>query len=171
MSEINYKLEIEIRGSTLKVAITIERLLMMIVYTSNAEQYTIKNSEYLRLKNLTFGGKLNRVKKVLDKFHPDLLASNIVLFEKLDRFKTFRDKMAHCAFEWNYSQTGFNILDNVEDENGFQYYESFPCKVIDTKKATLEGTLLVKPLLEIANEVELRLKNQHPLIAGMLKLE
>ena len=171
MSEVNYKIEIGIRGSALKVAITIERLLMMIVYTSNAEQYAVKNSEYLKLKNLTFGAKLKRVKIVLDKFHPDLLSTNTNLFKKLDTFKTFRDKMAHCAFDWNYSETNFNILDNVEDENGFQYYESFPCTVIDTKKATLEGTYLVTPLEEIADELSFHLQSRHPELAALLKLE
>jgi hypothetical protein len=143
---------------------------MMIVYASNAEQYTVRKSEYLRIKNLTFGSKIKRLKKIFENFHPDLLLNNATLFEKLDTFNEFRNKMAHCPFEWNYSTVKFDVIEVIEDENGFQYYEPIPFTVTDARLATLEGTYLAAPLLEILNEVSLRLKNQHPELYASLRL-
>ena len=141
---------------------------MMIIYASNAQQYIVKNSKYLKLEYLTFGGKISRLKEVLVKFHPDLVVKYSMLFDNLNTFKKFRDKMAHCSFEWEYSTVKFDIIENVEDETGFQYYKAFPYSVVQARLATVDGAALTVPLLQLSSEIELRLKNHHPNVYASL---
>ena len=168
MSEENTPIEIDLRGAALKVSVTIEQLLMVIVYMSNAEQYSEKNSKNLKIKNSTFGEKLVRVRNLLGRYHKDLLLKYCVLFEELNTFKEFRNKMAHCVFEWNYSTATFNIMDVVEDESEFQFLKAFPFSVMEAKIATLKGLRLTEPLKNLSKEVSFRLKANHPELYDIL---
>ena len=72
--------QMRLRGSVLVVATTIEAILMLIVYYSNVKQYRkAHKSPSLKLKNLTFGGKIKRTKDLISEHHPDLAGKYIYM--------------------------------------------------------------------------------------------
>src|SRR5687768_9138935 len=105
MKEKKIAIEVELRGFTLKLSAIIESNVMSIIYWSNANQYKTPGAKYLKLKGLTFGKKVHRMKEVLNKYHPDLHEKNMKFFSDLDDFRKFRNLMAHCAFVWKDTES------------------------------------------------------------------
>jgi hypothetical protein len=171
MSEKSIPIEINLRGACLKVSVTIENILQSVVYASNAEQYTIKGSKYLKLKGCMFGQKIEKVKELLQKFHPDLLQINETLFEDLSKFKEFRNKMAHCAFTWSNRLDEFDVWDISEDENKFQYFEPSKYTVFNSYMVMDDALKKIVPeLVKMLRQIEARLKEANPKIYDELKL-
>jgi|SRR5688572_16816025 len=118
-------IEVTLRGTVLNVAVKLEAILINIVYFSNSEQYqNMSESPSLKLKNLTFGGKITRTKELLAAYHRDLLDENEELFKHLSTFLDIRNKMAHCTIlmldaEANYLQ----IWETNESETQIQFYK------------------------------------------------
>lgn len=172
MSEDSIPIEIDMRGAAMKLSITIESILMKIVYFSNAEQYKIKGAKSLKLKGCMFRQKILRVRKMLEKFHPDLLQNNKQLLDKLDVFNLFRNQMAHCGFYWGKSLSEFEVWDIVEDENKFQFYQPFEYSVYQAY-TRMDNTLknIIPPLIILSKEIQSRLKLNSPTIYAELKAE
>lgn len=157
--------EIELRGYTLKVSIKFEVALMDIVYFSNSEQYIdAANSPSLKIKNLTFAGKIKRASDMLTKHHPDLLIKYETLFNDLSEFKIIRNQIAHCAIYWvDDTLKRFQIWDVEEDNTKLQFYSP-----IDYTRAGMVKMLveflekIIYPLLSLVKEVQARLKVYDP---------
>ncbi len=153
MSQLSLHKEIEIRGAALRLPITIEAVLMSIVYFSNAEQYKERKAKTLLLKGLMFSQKISRVREVLAEFHPDLLARYSTLFDDMEAFKKFRNKIAHCAFSWGDSISDFEVWEVEEDENKFQFYKPIKTTVEDTFGYILKTIKdIIPPLTNLLNE-------------------
>src|SRR5688572_28834569 len=90
--------EIILRGSALTVASAIEVVIMDIVYFSHSGQYNSPyESKSLEIKKVTFGGKIEKLKTVIKKHHPDLFKSYKSMFDDLGEFLEIRNKLAHNA--------------------------------------------------------------------------
>jgi hypothetical protein len=172
MSKESVPLEIDLRGSTLKLSVTIEGLLMNIVYASNKKLYTDKKlSEFFKLKGCMFSQKIDKVEKVLHLFHKDLLINNAKLFEDLRTFKNLRNRIAHCGFYWGNSLHNFQIWDVVEGEERFEYYHPFEYSVIEVRVILVQAIDdIVHPLTDLFREVERRLQVDSPELYARLRL-
>jgi len=155
------ELEIKLRGSTLNVAIKFEVFLINIIYFSNSEQYmNPTESKSLKIKNLTFGGKIKRAKDLLSIYHLDLLTKYDELFLDLDNFLEFRNKLAHCAMLWVDEKSEYlEIWDVAETPEKFQFY----APITRTTREISESIIwylnkISTPLISLQNEVQLRLK-------------
>jgi len=59
--------------------------------------------------------KIERVKKVLSEFHPDLLIEYSELFKNMENFKLLGNRMAHCAITFrDIIPPLTNLLNEVE---------------------------------------------------------
>ncbi|TMI72175.1 MAG: hypothetical protein E6H09_11685 [Bacteroidetes bacterium] len=164
------EIEIQLRGSTLIVAIKLEVFLMNIIYFSNAQQYNNPESKSLKIKHLTFGGKIERAKDLLSKHHPDLLLSSSLLFDKLDGFLKFRNQIAHCVIFWpNEKVYNLQIWDVVESPNKLQFYApiDFTTKEIKIKIVDYLNQI-TPPLIALQNEVQQRLQRSDPEVFAVL---
>ena len=169
MSQKSVPIEIDLRGACLKVSVTLEMIVMNIIYASNDEQYFVKDSPYLKVKNFTFAKKVERLKKLLETFHPDLLVQHSKTIKMLSEFGNLRNQMAHCVFEWKDSLSDFNIFD-VAEENGFQYFKPYPGNVDSIKAEMIEALKISTPLKNVLDEVSYRLKKKNPAVFAQLKL-
>ncbi|MEJ7827579.1 MAG: hypothetical protein WKF91_05270 [Segetibacter sp.] len=170
MSDASVLKEAELRGIAIRLAVTMESVLMNIVYSSNSEQYFISPSPSLKLKGLMFSHKIERVKEVLQKYHPDLLEEYNQLFIDLKDFKEFRNQIAHCVFSWGSSITEFEIWEVAEDENKFQFYKPVKCSVYDAYKVMAKAIeIIIPPLTKLLQQVEDRLKVSDRQLFDILK--
>ena len=157
--------EIQLRGVTLDVSVKFEIALMDIVYFSNSEQYNDPTkSDYLKIKNLTFGGKINRVKKLLSIYHSDLLIKYESLFKILDDFLQLRNRLAHCAMYWTDDKLeNLEIWEVMEGYNKLQFYTPIPYTRLGISQSLVAFLKQIAPtLLSLQNEVQLRLKQSNP---------
>lgn len=164
MSKDTIKPEIEIRGIALKISVTIEGVLMRIIFFSSAELFTKENSEYLKVKNVSFGEKLGRLRQVMDKYHRDLYKRNKNLLNRLDKFLTFRNQLCHAMLTWKDGKPNvFIIWDIKEDPNKNEIFKPIEYNYEERLKYLSETMNVVFPKLAIlSNAVELRLKISHP---------
>jgi hypothetical protein len=171
LKEIQLERENELRGTTLNIAIKFEAGLMDIIYFSNAEQYFIEpQAASLKLKHLTFGGKIKRAKELLADYHPDLLNKYEVLFENLADFAIIRNKMAHCLLHWlDGSIDEFQLWDVVEDESKFQFYkpEIYSRFEVSQRLLIFLGKI-GSHLKELRDDVDFRLSQAAPEIHSAL---
>lgn len=172
MSKDSTRKEVEMRGTALKLSVTIEGVLMNIVYSSSDELYMDKSKSYLlKLKECMFGQKIQRAKEVLEMYHPDLLIKNEKLFIDINIFKDFRNRMAHCGFSWAESLSEFEVWDVTEDETKFQFYAPIKYTVVDVNLTMLKAIKsIIPPLTQLLNEVENRLQKSNQKIYDLLKL-
>ncbi|TMI62824.1 MAG: hypothetical protein E6H07_15580 [Bacteroidetes bacterium] len=164
-----HETEITLRGTVLTVSVNIEVVLMRIIYFSNGEHYENPKSPSLKIKNLTFSSKINRVKEVLKLHHSDLLAEYQNLFTTLEGFLVIRNQIAHCAIYWiDEKLNDFEIWDVVEGDI-VQYYSPIKYTRVEIATAIIEYfNKITPPLLSLENEVSLRLKLSHPQIYSQL---
>jgi len=163
--------EIQLRGTMLNVSIKFEVALMNIIYFSNAEQYiNPKESKSLKIKNLTFGGKLERAKELLSTHHKDLIDANITLFSNLSEFLILRNRLAHCAIYWVNDETDNLEIWDVIEKDRFQFFAPINYKNIDIRLKIIDSLQkITSPLLSLENEIEVRLKKSDPHIFSLLK--
>jgi hypothetical protein len=171
MSKHSVPKEINIRGATLNLSVTIESNLFRIIYHCSGQIYLDKKYFHLlKLKGCMFAQKIQRVKDSLNIFHPDLLESNSKLFEDLEQFKEFRNRMAHCAFYWGKSLSEFEVWDIAEDENKFQFYDPLKYTVKEVI-SILDNAIkeIIPPLTKLISQVELRLQETDPRLYDLLQ--
>src|SRR4051812_12242075 len=113
------KFEIELRGATIKASVTIEGILMKIVFFSNAQQYlTADEAEHLKLKTASFGTKVDRARTVLKEYHKDLHKKYHKTFISIDSFVTFRNRMSHREITWeDRTVEVFTVWDVTEGQS------------------------------------------------------
>jgi hypothetical protein len=152
--------EIEIRGLTLKISVTIEAVLMKIVFFTSGELYAVENSDYLKVKYVSFGDKVSRLRELLKKYHPDLAKRNKNLLNRLDKFVTFRNQLCHAALTWKDRKPDvFIIWDIKEDPNKNEIFNPIEYVYQERLKYLSETLAIVFPKLSIlSNEVQLRLQ-------------
>lgn len=167
------QLEIEIRGSTLKISAAIESSLMAIIYFSNKEQYHINTPEKLKaLKLNTFAQKIDKAKKVLEHYHKDLFNSNTTLLNDIETFKEFRNRFAHCAIIWVDEKPDYlDVLDVVEDNNKKKLWTTIKYSRESVAETIAKAGKLILPTLHLHFEVEARLKRSSPDIYALLNTE
>jgi hypothetical protein len=165
MPKDTIKPEIEIRGITLKISITIESVLVRIIFFTNGDMYKEKKSEYLNTQ-IPFGEKLGRLRELLKKHHPDLAKRNRNLFNRLDKFITFRNHLCHAMLTWKDKKPDtFIIWDIKKDANKNEIFKQIDYNYNERFKYLHETLQMVMPKLAIlSDEVQLRLKNSHPRI-------
>lgn len=163
--------EIELRGTMLDVSIKFEVALMNIIYFSNSEQYIkAEESKSLKIKNLTFGGKLKRAKELLITFHKDLIQSHHLLFENLDKFLILRNRLTHCAIYWVDEKTDNLEIWDVNDTNKFQFFEPIKYTNLGIRLELIDYLQKIGPaLVSLESEIELRLKKSNLKIFSLLK--
>lgn len=165
MSKDTVEPEINLRGITSKLSVTIEGVLMNIVFFSNIDQYSgSEESEFLKLKRVTFGVKLERVRILLDKYHKDLAKKNKKLFTNLDKFITFRNRITHCGLTWkDHKPETFIIWDIKEDQSKYEHLHPIEYNLQDSYKYLNEVMINILPHLKsLTFEVQSRLENEHP---------
>ena len=119
-----------------------------------------------------FSQKIERAKKVLETFHPDLMQQYSKLFNDIEDFKPLRNRMAHCATTFGGSLTDFEIWDITQDEDNFQFYALIKFTVRKVYEILLDMSVNIIPVLKgLQQEVELRLKKSAPHVYDVLKQE
>ncbi len=168
-NEANF--EISLRGTALKISIKFEVILMDIVYFSNSDQYVEPSkSASLKLKNLTFGGKISRVKELVRNYHLDLFEKHETLFKDLDDFLILRNMLAHCAIYWpDGDLKRLFIWDVVEGGSKFQYYQpkEYTRKELSLMLVTFLNSI-ANPLLELQKEIQERMRQSDPKLYSSL---
>lgn len=158
-------LEKSLRGATLIASTHVEPILMTMVYLSNKEQWDKpEDSKYLKIKNLTFGGKITRLKDVLSEYHSDLLVKYEEFFKDLEAFKDIRNKIAHSAIEWlDEKCERLRIYDFAETPAKFQFYSPVEYNYLSLSLYIITAfNKIAPPLTELHNEIESRLRKNHP---------
>lgn len=174
MSEHTVRPEVKLIGYTIKTAITIEGLLMRIVFFSNAEQFNnTEEPEHMKLKRVTFGEKAQRVRKILTQYHPDLCHKYKDTLFEVDKFVTFRNRVAHCPITWKDGKPeNFIFWDVKEDQSKFEYLKPIEHNWADTLQYLSDMLKMVKhSLQELVLEVQNRLKDSHPELHAVLMKE
>jgi hypothetical protein len=169
--QFKYNTEMKLRGSMLVTAVTLEVILITIVYYSNADQWEkADKSPSLKLKNLTFDKKIKRVMELLFEHHPDLLTKYDALFIDLVEFKDIRNKIAHCAINWMDERCErLQILDVVAEPNKLNFYFPEEHNYIDLAASISELFSKISPSLALLeNEVESRLRQNHPVLYSII---
>ena len=156
--------EIEIRGLTLKISVTIEAMLIKIVFFTSGELYTTENSEYLKVKYVSFGEKITRLRELLKKYHPDLAKRNKNLFNRIDKFLTFRNQLCHAPLTWKDRKPDiFIIWDIKEDPNKSEIFNQIEYAYQERLKYLLDTLEIVFPKLAIlSDEVQRRFRVTYP---------
>lgn len=164
MPKDTFRPEIEIRGLTLKISVTIESVLMKVIFFTSGELYAAENSEYLKVKYVSFGEKISRLRELLKKYHPDLAKRNKNLFNRLDKFLTFRNQLCHAPLTWKNGQPDvFIIWDMKEDPNKNEIFNPIEYVFQERLKYLSDTPAMVFPkLTALSKEVQLRLKISYP---------
>lgn len=166
MSKDTVQPEIEIRGITLKISVSIEAVLMKIVFFTSGELYAAENSQYLKVKYVSFGDKISKLRELLKKYHPDLAKRNKNLFNRMDKFLTFRNQLCHAPVTWKNGQPDiFIIWDIKEDPHKNEIFNPIEYSYHE-RLGYLSDTLnsVFPKLKALSNEVQLRLKASYPQI-------
>lgn len=108
--------EVEIRGAALKISITIESMLMQIIFFTSEELFMEENSHYLKTKHVTFGEKIGRLRELLKIYHPDLAKRNKNLFNRIDKFLTFRNQLCHAMLTWKDEKPDVFIIHDIQED-------------------------------------------------------
>ena len=171
-NENQIKYETKLRGSTLIASTNVEFILINVVYFSNAEQWKKPSeSPSLKIKKLTFGGKIKRLREMLTLHHADLLLKYDELLKELDVFLEIRNKVAHCTIYWLDSELSRLQIWDVEEptEPGLQLYVPTEYNTDDLVASIYKSFNKITPLLvELQNEVESRLKSSYPQLHSLL---
>lgn len=169
-SEVNaIEKEVMLRGTVMKISTLLEMALAKIIIISNP--YNAKE-EISKFKDMMFGGKIKRAKKLLSKHHPALFTEFKSVFKSLDKVKDFRNKMAHCSIYWHEpSFMSFELWDESKKEDNSIVLEA---TIYTMQECVLKIDELRKTFLEVQKldvKVSEIIEKSHPQFSGLLKPE
>lgn len=128
-SEVGKKLEAlyqkdnSLRGAYLVQAIVIEGIIGDIIALSlcpNEDSRSLFTSLILNYREFTFDGKLKILKRLMESKYPTIFDKHKDIFEKIDKVRQFRNKLAHCMLDTSDEFLAKNYTDRIR----LEYYDS-----------------------------------------------
>jgi hypothetical protein len=148
----------EFRGKFLSAGAWIESILSEMLtqqYCTDPKRRSLFFSEFMDSGDITFSRKTELLITVLERFHPKVLAAYPKLKDRLDKFRRFRNRLAH-----SHPDTSLDRLsDGKTDEVVFVFYEDGQTKFqtvtfTEAKQRADETNRLRDELVKILNAIK-----------------
>ena len=148
----------EFRGKFLSTGAWIETILSEMLtqqFCPDPNRRALFFSELMDSGDITFSRKTELLTTVLDRFHPQLLGAHPKLKERLDKFRRFRNRLAHSHPDTSEAR----LNDGKSDEVVFVFYEVGQTKyqtvtLTEAEQRIAESNQLHNELVEILNAIK-----------------
>lgn len=154
-----------LRGRVINISSQIESLIARMIILVNFEQLSEENVPF---KKMNYNAKLSKLISLFKQYYPIDYQSSRTVFDNLDSIKEFRNKMAHCIFQWNDpSLQSLMVVDAEIAEDGTHYFDGTKYSFTDVLKKIDDFKGAAIGLLHLIIQIEDRLGQKHP---GFLEL-